>query len=216
MRSLVRAVLLVSVALLAPVPAALAQQVQPPGPFVIDVRGAFSSVGRSEDLASPRGLQANELPKRVLGFDVGAHVYPVRGRVTLGVGASLLLIGGTQTPGAPEDGAVNAPINAGEFRVRGLVPQLSLNFGSSRGWSYLGGGLGLSQLTARRAESALASSPQLLTINVGGGARWFVSERVAFTFDGRYYRLASAPLEGDYVGNPTVTMFVLSAGLSFK
>lgn len=216
MRSFVRAVLFVSVALLAPVPVALAQQVQPPGPFVIDVRGAFSSVGRSEDLAAPRGLQANELPKRVLGFDVGAHVYPVRGRVTLGVGASLLLIGGTQTPGAPEEGAVDAPINAGEFRVRGLVPQLSLNFGSSRGWSYLGGGLGLSQLTARRAESDLASSPQLLTINVGGGARWFVSERVAFTFDGRYYRLASAPLEGDYVGNPTVTMFVLSAGLSFK
>ena len=216
MRPLVRAALLVSTCLLAATPATHAQQTQPPGPFVIDVRGAFSSVGRSEELASPRGLQANELPKRVLGLDVGAHVYPVRGKVTLGLGGSFLMIGGTQTPGEPEEGAVGAPINAGEFRVRGLVPQLSLNFGSSRGWSYLGAGLGLSQITAGRAESDLTSSPQLLTLNLGGGARWFVSEHVAFTFDGRYYRLGAKPLEGDYLGNPVVTMFVLSAGLSFK
>ena len=183
---------------------------------MIDLRGAFSSVGRSEALAAPRGLQVNELPKRVLGLDAGAHFYPVRGRVTLGVGASLLLIGGTQTPGTPEEDEVNAPLNAGEFRVRGIVPQLSLNFGSSRGWSYLGAGLGLSQLTVRRPDSELPSSPQLLTINLGGGARWFVTEHVAFTLDGRYYRLASKPLEGDYLGNPTVTMFVLSAGISLK
>lgn len=215
MRLFVRALVFVSVFLLAAAPLA-AQQAQPPGPFVVDVRGAFSSVGRSEELASPRGLQANELPKRVLGLDVGAHVYPVRGRVTLGVGASLLLIGGTQTPGTPEEGAVDAPINAGEFRVRGIVPQLSLNFGSSRGWSYLGAGLGLSQLKVGRPDSELPTSPQLLTLNLGGGARWFVTERVAFTFDGRYYRLASKPLEADYLGNPVVTMFVLSAGLSFK
>lgn len=216
MRQSFRARLLVSICLLAIASAAHAQEPQPPGPFVVDVRGALSSVGRSEALASPRGLQANELPKRVLGLDVGAHVYPVRGRVTLGLGASLLMIGGTQTPGPPEAGAVGAPLNAGEFRMRGLVPQLSLNFGSSRGWSYLGAGLGLSQITAGRSESDLASSPQILTLNLGGGARWFVSERIAFTFDGRYYRLGAQPLEGDYLGNPVVTMFVLSAGLSVK
>ena len=56
----------------------------------------------------------------------------------------------------------------------------------------------------------------MLTLNLGGGARWFVSEHVAFTFDGRYYRMAAKDLEADYVGNPVVSMFVLSAGLSFK
>lgn len=216
MRPPVRARLLVSTCLLVLAPAAHAQQPQPPGPFVVDVRGAFSSVGRSDELASPRGLQANELPKRVLGLDVGAHVYPVRGRVTLGIGASLLMIGATQTPGPPEEGVVGAPLTAGEFRMRGVVPQLSLNFGSSRGWSYLGAGLGLSQITAGRAESDLASSPQILTLNLGGGARWFVSERMAFTLDGRYYRLGAKPLGGAYLGNPVVTMFVLGAGVSFK
>jgi hypothetical protein len=216
MRVAAPALLFVSACLLAAPSAALAQLAAPPGPFVIDARGAFSSVGRSDALATPRGLLVGELPKTVLGLDLGGHVYPVRGRVTLGVGASLLMVGGTQTPGTPEEGAVDAPLTPGEFRVRGIVPQLSLNFGSSRGWSYIGAGLGVSQLKAGRAESELAYSPQLLTINLGGGARWFVSEHVAFTFDGRFYRLASKPLAADYVGNPTVSMFVISAGVSLK
>ena len=216
MRDVVGALLLVSVCLLATPATVSAQLAAPPGPFVIDARGAFSSVGRSEELAAPRGLAVGELPKSVLGIDVGAHVYPVRGKVTLGLGASLLMVGGTQTPGVPEEGAVDAPLTPGEFRVRGIVPQVSLNFGSSRGWSYLGGGLGFSKMKAGRAESDVDYSPQLLTINIGGGARWFVSEHIAFTFDGRYYRMASKALDADYIGNPVVTMFVLSAGLSFK
>jgi len=195
---------------------ALAQPPEPPGPFVLDVRGAFSSVGRSEALAQPRGLQAAELPKTVLGLDLGAHVYPVRGRVTLGLGASLLVIGGTQAPGATDADTVNPAFSTGVFRVRGIVPQLSLNFGSSRGWSYIGAGLGLSSLKAGRAESDVAYGPQVLTINLGGGARWFISEHAAFTFDGRYYRLGAKPLDGDYLGNPALAMFVLSAGVSFK
>lgn len=216
MRSTLGTLLLVSACLLAAPATSVAQVSQPPGPFVVDLRGAFSSVGRSEVLAAPRGLRYDELPKVVLGIDAGAHVYPVRGRVTLGVGASLLLIGGTQSPGTPEEGAVDAPLTPGEFRVRGIVPQVSLNFGSSRGWSYIGAGVGLSQLRAGRAESDLDYSPQLLTINFGGGARWFVTEHVAFTFDGRFYRLASKALAVDYVGNPTVSLFVLSAGISVK
>ncbi len=214
MRSPRGLLLFVTLCLLVPA-AAQAQPAEPPGPFVVDLRGAFSSVGRSEDLSLPRGLQAGELPKTVLGMDLGAHVYPVRGRVTLGLGASLLLIGGTQNAGDPAEGT-DVPLVPGEFRVRGIVPQVSLNFGSSRGWSYLGAGLGFSQLKAGRAESDLAYSPQLLTINLGGGARWFVTEHVAFTFDGRYYRIGSKEFGGDYVGNPTVSMFVLSAGISVK
>lgn len=187
----------------------------PPGPFVLDVRGGFSSVGRSEELAAPRGLQVGELPKRVLGIDVGAHVYPLRGTVTLGLGASFMMMGGTQTPGDPVEGTTT-PVTPGEFRVRGIVPQVSLNFGSGRGWSYLGGGLGLSQLKAGNPENALEYSPQLLTLNIGGGARWFMGEHVAFTFDGRYYRIGAKALAADYIGNPATSLFVLSAGLSFK
>ena len=216
MRPAPHRLVLVSIVLLVTCARSEAQLPGPPGPFVIDARGAFSSVGRSEELAAPRGLKASELPKTVLGLELGAHFYPVRGSLTLGLGASLLMVGGTQTPGPPEEGAVDAPITPGEFRVRSIVPQLSLNFGSSRGWSYIGGGLGFSQLKAGRAESDLQFSPSLLTLNMGGGARWFVSEHVAFTFDGRYYRIASKELESGYVGNPVVSMFVITAGISLK
>ena len=111
--------------------------------------------------------------------------------------AAALASRGATSP--PDEGAVDAPITPGEFAVRAIVPQLSLNFGSSRGWSYLGAGLGFSQLKAGRAESDLEYSPQLLTLNLGGGARWFVSEHVAFTLDGRYYRLSGKELEAGYV-----------------
>ena len=194
-----------------------AQMDEPPGPFVIDARGAFSTVGRSNDLALPYGLQASELPRRVLGLDVGAHVYPMRGKVTLGVGAAFVRLAGTQTPEPlDETSAVDAPVTAGTVRLTGIAPQVSLNFGSSRGWSYVGAGLGLSKLTVGRADAALEGSPQLLTLNMGGGARWFVSEHAAFSFDVRFYRVGAKELSGDYLGNPTVSMFVVAAGLSFK
>ncbi len=196
---------------------ASAQMEEPPGPYVIDARGAFSTVGRSEALALPRGLQASELPRRVLGLDLGAHVYPVRGKVTLGVGASYVRLGGTQTPEPlDEESPADAPVTAGTFRLTGIMPQVSLNFGTSRGWSYVGAGMGLSRLRAGRAESTLESSPQLLTLNMGGGARWFVGERTAFTFDLRFYRAGARELSAEYIGNPTVSLFVVSAGVSFK
>ncbi len=194
-----------------------AQVEEPPGPFVIDARGAFSTVPRSEELTLPRGLQPSELPSRVLGLDIGAHVYPVRGKLTLGIGAAFVRLAGTQTPEPLDDtSAGDAPVTAGTFSLTGIAPQLSLNFGSSRGWSYIGAGLGLSRLTLGPADADLESSPQLLTLNMGGGARWFVSEHVAFTFDVRFYRVGEKELSGDYLGNPTVSMFAIAAGLSFK
>lgn len=190
---------------------------QPPGPFVVDVRGAFTSVGRSDELAAPRGLRSSDLPKTVKGLDVGVHLYPVRKRVTLGLGADLLMVRGRQAVQPLEDGSVDETGTEGELAVRGIMPQLSLNFGTSRGWSYIGGGMGLAKLRAGRADaSSLEYGPNLRTIHLGGGARWFVSEHVAVTFDLRYYRMAARALEADYVGNPSLSMFVTSAGLSFK
>ena len=72
--------------------AALAQQEDPIAPFVIDVRGAFMSLDAAGS-AFPLGLDKAQLPYRGLGLELGAHVYPLRGRVvSLGVGASLLFV----------------------------------------------------------------------------------------------------------------------------
>jgi hypothetical protein len=180
---------------------------------VVDLHGAYSSGGQSDALASPRGLLSSDLPGSLLGIDAGVHVYPVRRKVTIGLGASLLLAGGSQAGTVDESGVAST---AAEFRVRGVMPQLSLNFGSSRGWSYLGAGFGLAQLKVGRTESALPWGPMTPTLHFGGGARWFIRERLAFSFDGRFYKVGAKPLEGDYLGNPTVSMFVLSAGISVK
>src|SRR5690606_5009175 len=108
-------------------------------------------------------------------------------------------------------------VTAGTFTLTGIAPQVSLNFGTSRGWSYIGAGYGLSKLKVGREESTtLESSPQLLTLNLGGGARWFVSEHAAFGFDLRFYRIAAREVSGDYIGNPSVSMFVVAAGLGFR
>lgn len=207
----------VSYGLLIAASPAAAQLGEPPGPFVVDVRAALATVGRSEELALPRGLNLSELPRQIRGLDVGAHVYPVRGRVTVGIGAHLLRVGATQTPPEPDDSSgPDVAITPGRLQLTGVVPQLSLNFGTNRGWSYVGAGAGLSRLQAGRADAALTPSPALLTLNLGGGARWFVSERVAFTFDVRFYKVGAKELAGEYIGNPAISMFVIGAGLSFQ
>ena len=49
--------------------------------------------------AAAYAVRTDQLPQRGLGFEIGAHVYPLRGRkVTLGVGASLLRARGRKAP----------------------------------------------------------------------------------------------------------------------
>jgi hypothetical protein len=47
-------------------------------------------------------------------------------------------------------------------------------------------------------------------VNFGGGARWFLTERVAFGFDLRGHQIAA----GD--DTPKVSVFAVGAGLSIR
>ena len=62
----------------------------------------------------------------------------------------------------------------------------------------------------------MTQGAQLLTLSYGGGARWFVSSHVAFSFDLRFYRLPSQDADVDVPASPGYTMFVGTAGFSFK
>ena len=74
-----------------PPPAAPVTADRPPGPFALDVRLAMPSFNTGSSLADPLGLRTDQLPSRGWGLDVGAHVYPVRGkRFALGVGAEII------------------------------------------------------------------------------------------------------------------------------
>ena len=69
--------------------------------------------------------------------------------------------------------------------------QVSVNFGSGHGWSYLSGGIGRSQwsiLPAGAADTA-ADAESLPTANYGGGAQWFVKRHLAFSLDVRLYEI---------------------------
>src|SRR5687768_14072642 len=61
------------------VPAA-AQQKEPIGPFVVDVRGALARHKAEPSVATDLGVPAANLPTRTLGIAGGIHVYPLRSR----------------------------------------------------------------------------------------------------------------------------------------
>jgi hypothetical protein len=188
----------------------------PPGPFALDLRLAMPSFNTGSALADPLGLRTDQLPSRGWGFDVGAQVYPVRRkRFALGLGASLVRTSGSRAPDPEDDTAATDPTI--ETRFSALVPQLSLNFGSSRGWSYIGGGYAFMRRATGDVEAEVADGPRLRGIHYGGGGRWFMSPHVAFSFDLRFYRIPEQAAEGtDVPFQPKSRLFLASAGLSFK
>ena len=99
-----------------------------------------------------------------------------------------------------------------------LAPQLSLNFGTGAGWSYLSGGIAASKWSVVPNSSVplLPDDERLKTIDYGGGARWFAKPHLAFSLDVRFYAInPSSPAPG-LPGAPRTTLFVIGAGISLK
>lgn len=198
--------------------AALAQQEDPIAPFVIDVRGAFMSLDAAGS-AFPLGLDKALIPDRGLGLELGAHVYPLRGRVvSLGVGASLLFVRAKKAPKVPDDQEPDPDDPTVRTRIKGFSPQVSLNFGSRRGYSYVSGGIGTMTRAIDAEEGVMleevTGDTRARTLNYGGGARWFVNARLAFSFDLRFYRVAAQDATASSVGLPQQRLFAGTLGIS--
>jgi hypothetical protein len=178
----------------------------PPGPFVIDLRGATSGLpvdialypdhtGTTTPPTSTTTTTSTEatsfnVPSRGWGFDVGAHVYPFSlGPTRVGFGASFMEVRGTSADA--------------KLVMQVVAPQLSFNFGTSNGWSYLSAGIGPARLDADRTFNTRA-------VNAGGGARWFLNNHFAVGFDIRVFQLAAT---GTF---PKTTKVAASVGLSLK
>jgi hypothetical protein len=193
----------------------------PPGPFALDVRLAMPSFNTGSALADPLRLRTSQLPGRGMGFELGASVYPLRGkRFALGLGAALIRTSGSKAPDPEDETAATDPTI--ETRFNALVPQLSLNFGTGRGWSYIGGGLAFMNRATGDVEADVPLGPRLTGIHYGGGARWFAGRHVAFSFDLRFYRIPEQAAEDATTDaaavpfQPKSRLFMASVGLSFK
>jgi hypothetical protein len=185
------------------------------GPFVIDVRATVAKFKQQDaQLADSRGLAVGELPGAGIGVDAAAHVYFLTWKaVTVGAGAQLTLARSHTPPPATVDG----PRSVTE-RFVAIAPQLSLNFGSGDGWSYLSGGVGpaIWSIVPDGEASGPADQQRLKTVNYGGGARWFTKRRLAFTFDVRFYAIDPGTPQLGRAGSPRTTMVIIGAGLSVK
>jgi hypothetical protein len=175
----------------------------------------------SEDplLAASRGMTVAELPGSGLGVQAGVHVYLLRlHAVTFGVGGELTMGRAGQTPltGATQADGVT-PLRPTEERFTALSPQLSLNFGNGSGWSYLSAGMGTStwSIEPEGLTDYPPNSDTVKTINFGGGARWFIKPRLAFSFDVRFYAINPGALDL-YPATPRTSLLIIGAGISLK
>jgi len=195
---------------------ALAQDPQPKiGPFVVDLHATVPRFPQDLQLAQSRDMTLAELPGSGLGVLVGVHIYPLRWRaVTFGLGGEFATGRSRQTPTAAQ-----TAIRPATERLTTITPQLSFNFGTGNGWSYISGGLGRSTwaVTPQGQEGFAADSEQLKTISYGGGARWFMKTHLAFSFDARFYAInPGTPFVAGALGSPRTTMIVIGAGVSVR
>jgi hypothetical protein len=189
---------------------------KPIGPIVLDVRGLLPKFPADQQLADSRALALDELPGRGIGLDAGAHLYLFKWKaITVGVGGQVTLAR-SRSSALVEDGVT---VRRGVTeRFVSMTPQLSFNFGTGDGWSYISGGMGKAvwSLVPDGADPRPSDDERLTTINYGGGARWFSTPHLAFTVDVRFHAVyPGTPLFG-LAGSPRTTLMMIGVGASMK
>ncbi len=160
-------------------------------------------------------MQITELPGVGFGVQLGAHVYVFKWKaVTVGLGGEFAASRATSTPPAGGD----ATLRAATETFKTIAPELSLNFGTGHGWSYISGGVGTSMwsIVPGAQEPLPADTDRVRTVNYGGGARWFAKSHLAFSFDVRFYQIDPGAPSFGYPGSPRTTLLVIGAGVSVK
>jgi len=195
-----------------------AAQEPPPkiGPFVLDVHGTVPRFSDDAQLTQSRDLLAPEMPGIGLGLHASANVYVFTWKaVTFGLGADAALARAHNGPEPISPTVTGRPVTE---RFMHIAPELSFNFGTGDGWSYLSGGIGRSTwyIVPDGREPFNADRERLETINYGGGARWFLKPHLAFSVDARFYAIYPGTPEGGRPGSPRTTLLIVGAGISVK
>ena len=212
-----RALVIVAVLVASSTPA-LAQLREPIGPIVLDMRVVFPNFGEDAVTAAGLGIEPAQMPARGLGVVGGLHVYPVRGRrIALGIGGELMLARGAEAPPDAENAEIETPAGVTiRRRLQALSGQVSLNFGHRDGWSYLTAGMGPLLFQTYAGDLAPEDPNRRVTINMGGGARWFLKRHVALNLDVRFYLSRPDVAVGDNPARERRRLLMMSAGFSFR
>jgi hypothetical protein len=108
-------------------------------------------------------------------------------------------------------------ISVVERRIQGTAIGVSINFGHRDGFSYVSVGQGPFLYDTSTDTRPPGDSPERQsTLNYGGGARWFNSAHLAFSFDIRFYETKPVNPTPTSPGRERKRLLVLSAGISIR
>jgi hypothetical protein len=211
-----RAHLLWLMTVLLPAADAAAQPTTGPIPHVVvDARGSLARFKQDAGVATALQVDSENLPTMGLGVTLGGHLYVLRSRkITIGVGAEMIMA--RDSRGLDEDEGETAKPTV-TTTMTGFAPQISFNFGRDEGWSYISGGLGSARINSARDDQPITGSiSRTRMLNYGGGARWFNTPHLAFTFDLRFYAISPRDATATVPAYPRAKFMVISGGIAFK
>jgi hypothetical protein len=196
---------------------AVAQEPPPRIPFfAFDLHGTVPRFSHDDQLRQSRDLITTEMPGTGLGLHASANLYLFTWKaVTFGVGGDAAFARAHQGAQPISETVTGRPVTE---RFMHAAPDLSLNFGTGDGWSYLSGGIGRSiwSIVPDGAQPLDADRERLETINYGGGARWFVKPHLAFSVDARFYAIYPGTSTEGRPGSPRTTLLIVGAGITLK
>ena len=182
--------------------------------FVVDARGSLARFKQDAGLATALQVDSENLPTMGLGVTLGGHLYVLRSRkITIGVGAELLMARDSHGLEADEGETPKPTVTT---KMTGFAPQISFNFGRDEGWSYISAGLGSARMTSERDDQPITGPiSRTRMLNYGGGARWFNTPHLAFTFDLRFYAISPREVTATVPAYPRAKFMVISGGVAF-